>query len=207
MANGLTFRNAHCPAAACSPSRASLLTGLYPAQHGVKSFIFCDDPNYFFSATAPMRIFWQAVEKTYSSASTPLTGPELFAGGEQGGWSFFHLSIDESTGIIIGNDQGIGLLTAVQVIGDDEIERLWQIELHTSARPVTVSDREMVKAKDFDDGRDHLVVLDLMTGEEMLRVPTPATRATIIVSSANEAYFGSNEPGQPIGLFYRIYVP
>jgi hypothetical protein len=54
------------------------------------------------------------------------------------------------------------------------------------------------------------VVLDLMTGEEMLRVPTPATRATIatiIVSSANEVYFGSNEPGQPIGLFHRIYGP
>lgn len=79
-----------------------------------------------------MRIFWQAVETTYSRTSTPLTGPELFAGGEEGGWSFFHLSIDESTGIIIGNDQGNGLLTAVRVIGDNEIERLWQIELHTS---------------------------------------------------------------------------
>ena len=45
MANGLTFRNAHCAAAACSPSRASLMTSLYPAQHGVKSLVFCDDPN------------------------------------------------------------------------------------------------------------------------------------------------------------------
>ena len=45
-----------------------------------------------------------------------------------------------TTGIIIGNDQGNGLLTAVRVIGDNEIERLWQIELHTSARPVIVSE-------------------------------------------------------------------
>jgi arylsulfatase A-like enzyme len=45
MANGLTFRNANCVTATCSPSRASLMTGLYPAQHGVKSLIFCDDPN------------------------------------------------------------------------------------------------------------------------------------------------------------------
>ncbi|MEM7134329.1 MAG: sulfatase-like hydrolase/transferase [Chloroflexota bacterium] len=45
MANGLSFRNAHCATAACSPSRASLMTGLYPAQHGVKNLIFCDDPN------------------------------------------------------------------------------------------------------------------------------------------------------------------
>jgi hypothetical protein len=166
--------------------------------------------NTVFSAKDPMRIFWQDVEMTYSRTSTSLTGPELFAGSEEGGWSFFHLSIDEPTGIIIGNDQGNSLLTAVRAIGDKKIERLWQIELKTSARPVIVSDREMVYANDFVDGRDHLVVLDLTTGEEMLRVPTPATRATIatiIVSSANEVYFGSNEPGQPIGLFHRIYVP
>lgn len=45
MANGLTFQNAHCATAACSPSRASLFTGVYPAQHGVKNLIFCDNPK------------------------------------------------------------------------------------------------------------------------------------------------------------------
>jgi len=33
---GLTFNNAYCNTAMCSPSRATLFTGLYPAQHGVK---------------------------------------------------------------------------------------------------------------------------------------------------------------------------
>jgi arylsulfatase A-like enzyme len=32
---GLTFRNGFCDASMCSPSRATLLTGLYPARHGV----------------------------------------------------------------------------------------------------------------------------------------------------------------------------
>lgn len=33
--NGITFTNAFCSACMCSPSRATLLTGLYPAQHEV----------------------------------------------------------------------------------------------------------------------------------------------------------------------------
>ncbi|NJL34759.1 MAG: sulfatase-like hydrolase/transferase [Chloroflexaceae bacterium] len=45
MANGLTFGNAHCNTAACTPSRATLMTGLYPAQHGLKNLLFCDNPN------------------------------------------------------------------------------------------------------------------------------------------------------------------
>ncbi len=45
MDNGLAFTNAHCNTAACTPSRATLMTGLYPAQHGVKNLVFCDDPE------------------------------------------------------------------------------------------------------------------------------------------------------------------
>lgn len=45
IANGLTFENAHCNTAACTPSRASLMTSQYPAQHGLKNLLFCDNPN------------------------------------------------------------------------------------------------------------------------------------------------------------------
>ncbi len=34
--NGLTFENAFCNSCMCSPSRATLLSGYFPAQHGVK---------------------------------------------------------------------------------------------------------------------------------------------------------------------------
>ncbi|MBL7726118.1 MAG: sulfatase-like hydrolase/transferase, partial [Dinghuibacter sp.] len=33
--NGITFTNAFCSACMCSPSRATMLTGLFPAQHEV----------------------------------------------------------------------------------------------------------------------------------------------------------------------------
>jgi arylsulfatase A-like enzyme len=45
LAHGLQFTRAQCNTAACSPSRATFFTGLYPAQHGVKNVIFCNKPN------------------------------------------------------------------------------------------------------------------------------------------------------------------
>jgi len=43
--NGLTFTQATCNAAMCSPSRATLFTGRYPAQHGVHWTLEEDMPN------------------------------------------------------------------------------------------------------------------------------------------------------------------
>ena len=45
MKNGLRFTRAQCNTAACSPSRATFFTGLYPAQHGVKNVLQCNKPN------------------------------------------------------------------------------------------------------------------------------------------------------------------
>ncbi len=166
--------------------------------------------NTVFSASEPMKIFWQDTEASYSRDTRPLTGPDLFAGSTRPGWSFFDLTIDDDSGIIIGNDQGNGTLTAVRVSGSNSIETMWQKKLRASARPTIVSDRGMVYCTDYVDGHNDLVVLDLYTGEELLRITTPATRATIasiVVSSSNEVYFGSNEPGKATGLFHRVYVP
>jgi arylsulfatase A-like enzyme len=45
LAHGLRFTHAQCNTAACSASRATFFTGLYPAQHGVKNIIACDNPD------------------------------------------------------------------------------------------------------------------------------------------------------------------
>jgi choline-sulfatase len=43
LQHGLQFTRAQCNTCACSSSRATFFTGLYPAQHGVKNIIACDD--------------------------------------------------------------------------------------------------------------------------------------------------------------------
>ena len=45
LEHGLQFTNAQCNTAACSSSRATIFTSLYPAQHGVKRLIACTNPN------------------------------------------------------------------------------------------------------------------------------------------------------------------
>jgi len=44
---GLSFRNAFCNTAMCSPSRATLFTGTYPAQHGVTLTLTAADQHNF----------------------------------------------------------------------------------------------------------------------------------------------------------------
>jgi choline-sulfatase len=55
---GVSFRNAFCNTAMCSPSRASLFTGLYPAQHGVELTLTAADlrpnPRYAPAVAATM---------------------------------------------------------------------------------------------------------------------------------------------------------
>jgi arylsulfatase A-like enzyme len=55
---GLSFRNAFCSSAMCSPSRASLFTGLYPPEHGVELTLTAADlkpnPRYAPAVAATM---------------------------------------------------------------------------------------------------------------------------------------------------------
>ena len=45
LGHGLQFTRAQCNTAACSPSRATFFTGQYPAQHGVKHVLQCNNPK------------------------------------------------------------------------------------------------------------------------------------------------------------------
>jgi arylsulfatase A-like enzyme len=43
--NGLAFERAHCNSCTCSPSRATLFTGMFPAHHKVTQVLEYDQPN------------------------------------------------------------------------------------------------------------------------------------------------------------------
>jgi choline-sulfatase len=45
LEHGLQFTRAQCNAAACSASRATLMTGRYPTEHGVKNLVTSNDPK------------------------------------------------------------------------------------------------------------------------------------------------------------------
>lgn len=45
LKNGLAFNKAQCNSCTCSPSRATLFTGTYPAHHKVTQVLEYDDPN------------------------------------------------------------------------------------------------------------------------------------------------------------------
>ncbi len=67
----------------------------------------------------------------------------------------------------------------------------------------------MVYTNDFNsiEGVDYLVILDLFTGTELGRIPTPATKPSISQTRAgayNDFYYCSNEPGQLLGYFHRV---
>lgn len=161
-------------------------------------------------ATTPMRVFWQDTEAAYTPDMPALTGPLLFEGVEDiAGWSFTGLSGDDVSGVLFANDQANGLFMAFRLTEDGEIERLWQREI-TTAQTTTSSENGMLYVADFADGVLNLVVLDVLTGEELLRIPTPAVRASIgsiIFTENGDVYLAANEPGQPTGFLVRFYIP
>jgi haloalkane dehalogenase len=166
--------------------------------------------NTNIDAELPMRVFWQDVNAVYTPEMPPLTGPLIFEGVEGAGWSFSGIAADEASGIFTGVDQANGLINAFRPLENGEIEVLWQHEQIIGSGVNIVSDRGMVYANDYVDGFLHLVVRDLVTGQELLRVPTPATRASIgsiVLTENGDVYMAANEPGQSTGLLIHIYIP
>ncbi|MGD9973511.1 MAG: sulfatase-like hydrolase/transferase [Desulfatirhabdiaceae bacterium] len=81
--HGLTFTRAYCNASMCSPSRATLFTGLYPDQHGIKNTLRIDQDKSVSYQTLQPSV--QNMAKMLSSA-----GYDVHYRGK------WHLSLDRS---------------------------------------------------------------------------------------------------------------
>lgn len=164
--------------------------------------------NTVFTAATAMKIFWQQVQQNYAAASDTLGGEYLFADTLSAGWNFFHLNLDDTlSGIVIAADQSNGCVAALRLNAQKVLERLWEKKYAISAKPAVVADRQKVYINDFQNGTDYFVVLDLLSGTELGRVATPATKptiATMVIGLNNDVYYCSNEYGSPTGYFHRI---
>src|SRR5438477_3223 len=73
--HGLTFERAFCNACMCSPSRATLMTGYFPAQHGVKWTLEEDMPaDQYPQQEMPVDLPNIATVMAAAGFSTPLKG-------------------------------------------------------------------------------------------------------------------------------------
>jgi choline-sulfatase len=85
---GLSFRNAFCNSAMCSPSRASLLTGVYPPEHGVELTLTAADlrpnPRYAPAVAATMAGILRRREAPARRTLTQFTRGLLGIGSSRG---------------------------------------------------------------------------------------------------------------------------
>src|SRR5258708_29365994 len=75
MKHGLTFQRAFCNACMCSPSRATFMTGYFPAQHGVKWTLEQNMPdNKYPQQEMPLHLPNPATVMASAGYSTPYKG-------------------------------------------------------------------------------------------------------------------------------------
>ncbi len=166
--------------------------------------------NTSLSSSRAMKIFWQDLNSRYELDNDTLPGSFMFADTLTRGWNFNGLSIDDvGTGYIIGTDQLNGIIAALRIDKNDQLQYVWEKQYKLSASVTIVSDRGMMYINHFDqeEGFDYIVVLDVLTGNELGRIKTPGRTPSIapIVPNANgDVYYCSSEAGSSLGFFHRI---
>lgn len=113
---------------------------------------------------------------------------------------------------MVGQDQANGKISAYRINNTDELTYLWEREYAVSGSPfivATTGSTGMVYTNHYDavEETTYLIILDLITGNELGRVQTPATLPSISqtkVGAYNDFYYCSNESGQLLGYFHRV---
>jgi outer membrane protein assembly factor BamB len=93
--------------------------------------------------------------------------------GQPGGLIANPPVVDEQRGIAVGYDTGNGVVTAFDIGPGGSLTRRWTRHQDHGSHLVLLPDAGQVVTGDHDGvAGEHLVVLDIETGDEVVRVPT-----------------------------------
>ena len=174
---------------------------------GIGQVVFAD--NTAPGAATPLNLYTQPVE--VGRLPVTLQGSPAFSKSLPG-FNFFMVAGDPYiTQLLIYYDPINNLVSANRVTAEGGLEPVWERNGYkVSASPALVPDRDLLYIDNYQNGKDHLVVLKLSTGEELASVELSATLptiGTIVPGMNNDVTITSSETGRPSGLITRIYVP
>jgi hypothetical protein len=94
--------------------------------------------------------------------------------------------VDEQRRIVVGYDSGNGVLAAFDVAADNSLTPRWRREQNHACHPLLFPDTRELVTNDHDGTqmRDHVVVLDVETGEELVRVDAHSPVQSVVFPAA-----------------------
>jgi hypothetical protein len=94
--------------------------------------------------------------------------------------------VDEARGIVVGYDSGNGVVAAFDVDADGATTLRWRRDQNHACHPLLFADSGEVVTSDHDQAvmRDDIVVLDIETGEERVRVASGSPVQSVLFPAA-----------------------
>jgi hypothetical protein len=94
--------------------------------------------------------------------------------------------VDEQRHVVVGYDSGNGALVAFDVAAGGELRERWRRNQHHACHPLLFPDTGELVTNDHDDGAmaDAVVVLDVETGAERLRVDAGSPLQSVVFPAA-----------------------
>lgn len=172
----------------------------------IRQVAFAD--NTAQGATTPIQLYTQAVDT--NALPDNLTGTPAFSKSLPG-YNFFMVAGDPfEQQLLVYYDPINNLLAAHRVTANGTLEPVWEHDSYkVSASPAIVPDRDLLYIDDYQDGKDHLVILRLSTGLELASIELAATLptiGTIFPGMNNDVYILSSEAGGNDGIISRVYI-
>jgi len=175
------------------------------------SVAFADNDTIIYGVTTPLRIFTQSASSTTAAVNT-----KQAVSTDQPGGTFYMVAGDPfKTGIVVAQDAVNDILAGWKVSKAGALSKLWETsDYETSGGPAIAVDQRHLYVDDLrceaDGGpcHNHLVVLDLKTGDEVAEVEVAGEIATLgkIFLGDDNAYFISSEQGKGQGFVTRVDV-